>query len=297
MKSVILILVIAVLSVKSSPPGYKYVCTKTPTAQQFSPIKSNCDFANTRVTPAFIPKMSYDTAPGITGNGSPDPRPFGEYGGAFFPVGQCGTQQNGGVTGSTPVQEDPPGFDGIDEPASGNACDCGAAPVAVDAVSLMLAQAEANRCQDIREDRLPFGPITVPKDALPVVTTVDVNEEALYALDKPIVELKTCKRFGQCAMASDTDALLALEEDEQLEACASGPSVSLPTYEQVGYQIVKPACAPLVGGQNLTPAVPEQNVIYSGNTMPAGLVGSGCQNCKQDKCRGPSTCQVSVYGR
>lgn len=132
--------------------------------------------------------------------------------------------------------------------------------VAVDPVSLMLAQAEANRCRgDVREDRLAFGQVAVPRDAMPPrpATVSDVDEESLYALDKAIVELKTCKRFGKTAVpAPDTDALLALEEDAQLDDTnnATGPEMILPSYADIGYRTETPSCAPLIGGVSVPPA-------------------------------------------
>jgi len=182
---------------------------------------------------------------------------FGLPGGAFFPETEC----DGKVSplAGSPVSQDPPGPDGIDEPASdptGNGC-CGSGPLTatvVDPVSLMLAQAEANRCRgDMHEGRLAFGQVVVPRDALPLPRAVpDVNEEGLYSLDKAIVELKTCKsRFADdsAARATEADALLALEDDALRPVDDAGPAiVTLPSYADVGYQPETPSCSPLVVG-------------------------------------------------
>lgn len=239
-----------------------------------------------QVTPATVARVDYDltaTTPSpATVAGEDPPQPFGERGGAFFPAvaSACDAAAESAGPGGYPVSQDPPGPDGIDEPAAaGDGCGCGAGPppaVAADPVSLMLAQAEANRCRgDVREGRLTFGPAAVPKDAVPPpVAAPDVDEEGLYALDKAVVELKTCKRHGQAgtALASDTDALLALEEDAQLadEAAAAGPAVPLPSYADVGYGPETPSCAPLVAGVSVPAAVnPRPTVVYDATACAA----------------------------
>lgn len=209
------------------------------------------------------------------------PRPFGARGSAFNPISGCDT---GSTSLGYPVVQEPPGPNGIDEPAvSGDPCTGAPAPAAVDPVSLMLAQAEANRCQGgIREDRLAFGPVAVPKDALPSPTAaLDVDEEGLYSLDKAIVELKTCKRYGQ-GSSPDTDALLALEEDQQnTDDASAGPKVNLPSYADVGYQTETLSCAPLIGGVTVPPATyPRPTVIYQSScaTSPSSSQCS-CGKC------------------
>ncbi|CAH1725136.1 unnamed protein product [Aphis gossypii] len=219
---------------------------------------------------------------------------FGERGGAFFPEIACGAASP--LAGS-PVFQDPPGPNGIDEPAAdltGNGC-CGSGPpaaIAVDPVSLMLAQAEANRCRgDVREGRLAFGQVAMPRDALPPLRTVpDVNEEGLYALDKAIVELKTCKsRFEDdaTALATEADALLALEDDALQPADDAGPVLMLPSYADVGYQTETPSCSPLVVGPLSKPDVCPTVYEDSGVTLPLtdpnkGHSSSGCR-CNNEK--------------
>lgn len=223
---------------------------------------------------------------------SAEPRSYGERGGAFFQSNEC-NDVGGALSGGYPVLQEPPGQDGIDEPLS-----CGGSGptmAIVDPVSLMLAQAEANRCRGngVREDRLAFGPITVPKDALPPSTGgPDINEEGLYALEKAILELKTCKRFGQKsnALATDTDAMLALEEDAQPpEADVVGPEVNLPSYANVGYQTETPYCAPLISGV----AVPPLSVKCSTSTgeyLPPRQCGKSQCKCSCGKCSNKCSC-------
>jgi len=250
---------------------------------------------------------------------------FGEPGGAFFPE-----TTYGGVSplAGSPVFQDPPGPNGIDEPAvdpTGNGC-CGNSPpvaVAVDPVSLMLAQAEANRCRgDVREGRLAFGQVAVPRDALPLPRAVpDVNEEGLYSLDKAIVELKTCKsRFADdtTALATEADALLALEDDALRPVDDAGPIVTLPSYADVGYQTETPSCSPLVVGplpqsdgrtacpvyENIAPVPPltDANIGYSSSRCrctsdkSSSHMKCSCGKCSCGKCsRGMCSCGKCSY--
>lgn len=230
-------------------------------------------------------------------NGGTDPTPsnIGEQGGAFFPANACGPNVGTGPSPSVTVQA--PEQDDIDEPAvATDPCTCtGPPPAAVDPVSLMLAQAEANRCRStVREDSLSFGPVTVPKDAQPPPPAVpDVNEEGLYALEKPVVQLKTCKRFGQQqnsdGLTSDTDALLALEDaqaDDEADATA-GPAVSLPSFADVGYQTEVPSCAPLVAtNESLPPATGLKPKIIYEATVTDSAEYPGGKMCSCGKCSG-----------
>lgn len=236
----------------------------------------------------MIARMEYEQAamdPTTDCGGNSEPRSYGERGGAFFQASPACNNAVGGASSGYPVLQEPPGPDGIDEPASGNPCGGAPTTAVVDPVSLMLAQAEANRCRGngVREDRLAFGPIVVPKDAFPPPAEVpDINEEGLYALEKAIVELKTCKRFGQssAALATDTDALLALEEDAQpIDVDAAGPEVNLPSYADVGYQTETPYCAPLIAGV----AVPPIAVTCS-NSAGEYSPPQQCNKMSQCKC-------------
>lgn len=214
---------------------------------------------------------------------------FGLPGGAFFPETECDRKVS--PLAGSPVSQDPPGPNGIDEPASdptGNGC-CGNGPltaVAVDPVSLMLAQAEASRCRgDVHEGRLAFGQVVVPRDALPLPRAVpDVNEEGLYSLDKAIVELKTCKsRFADdsAALATEADALLALEDDALLRPVDdAGPIVKLPSYADVGYQTETPSCSPLVVGPLPPPDGRTPCPVYeiTGETPPLMSANVGCSS-------------------
>ncbi|VVC32231.1 Hypothetical protein CINCED_3A013345 [Cinara cedri] len=285
-----------------SAPEYRIVCTKTPGAQQYSPINCLCNCVNIRVTPA---KDEYDwTAmtpiPEFCGDNM-GPRLFGVLGSVFGPpANACNT---GAVSSAGyPIVQEPPGPDGIDEPtdSAGTSC-CGSLPA--DPVSLMLAQVEANRCRGsgVREDRLAFGPISVPKDALPPPSSSsDVNEEGLYALNTPIIELKTCKRFGQNAkLASDTDALLALEEDSQLSD-DPGLTVNLPSYADVEYQTETLSCTPLIDGVLMPTATnPESKVVYDSNAMRCGSNVSSqclCSSCSKCSCR-KCSCEKCSCGK
>lgn len=211
-----------------------------------------------QVTPATVDRVEYDltaTAPApecyVNGNVVSDPEPCGERGSAFCPPCACNAGSNCPSDGHL-VSQEPPGPDGIDEPAAAvDPCTCvGPAPATVDPVSLVLAQAEANRRQgagDVREDRLAFGQMAVPKDALPPPSSEpDVDEEGLYSLDKTIVELKTRKPFGQQRNDADVDALLDLEEDALLDVDDAAASVNLPSYAEAGYQTEPLSCAPLM---------------------------------------------------
>ncbi|XP_025208034.1 uncharacterized protein LOC112603598 [Melanaphis sacchari] len=296
-------------------PGQRVICTKIPGAQEYTPIKNACTCVNTRVMPAPVTRADCNLmAPypaqveSCNGNGMDAGLPlFGERGGAFFPETMCGAASP--VAGS-PVFQDPPGPNGIDEPAAdptGNGC-CGSGPpaaIAVDPVSLMLAQAEANRCRnDVREGRLAFGQIAVPRDALPPPRAVpDVNEEGLYALDKAIVELKTCKsRFADeaAALATEADSLLALEDDALRPVDDAGPTVTLPSYADVGYQAETPSCSPLVVGPLAKPSGGTTCTVNedTGATPPptdptAGYSSSGCR-CSSNK---PSSQQQCSCGK
>jgi len=259
------------------------------------------------------------TQPESSNSGGVDAAPplFGSPGGAFFPETVCG-----GVSplAGSPVSQDPPGPNGIDEPAvdpTGNGC-CGNGPltaVAVDPVSLMLAQAEANRCRgDVREGRLAFGQVTVPRDALPLPRAMpDVNEEGLYALDKAIVELKTCKsRFADdtAGLATEAEALLALEDEALRPVDDAGPIVALPSYADVGYQTETPSCSPLVVGPLPQPKVYTAcSVCENTCAMPplqtdakVGCSSSGCrctnnESSPQPKCSCSGKCSCGKCSR
>ncbi|KAE9541115.1 hypothetical protein AGLY_004360 [Aphis glycines] len=279
-------------------PAQRIICTKIPGAQEHTPIKNACTCVNSRVTPASLTRTDCTNPTRVEScnDGGVDAALplFGERGGAFFPEIACGAASP--LAGS-PVFQDPPGPNGIDEPAAdltGNGC-CGSGPpaaIAVDPVSLMLAQAEANRCRgDVREGRLAFGQVAMPRDALPPLRAVpDVNEEGLYALDKAIVELKTCKsRFGNdaTALATEADALLALEDDALQPADDAGPVLMLPSYADVGYQTETPSCSPLVVGPLSKPDVCPTVYEDSGATLPLtdpnkGHSSSGC-HCNSEK--------------
>lgn len=211
------------------------------------------------------------------------PRMFGVPGSAFGPpANAC----NAGSSAGYPVVQDPPGPDGIDEPADPTGTACSGGPPA-DPVSLILAQAEANRCRGsgVREDRLAFGPVSMPKNALPPpLPSSDIDEEGLYALDKAIIQLKTCKRFGQTADTSDTDSVSAFEENSQSDD--TGPTVNLPSYADVGYQPEMLSCAPLIGGVSLPAATNlEPKVVYDSNAMRCGgYASSQCQCSSCGKC-------------
>uniref|UniRef100_A0A2S2NMF6 Uncharacterized protein n=1 Tax=Schizaphis graminum TaxID=13262 RepID=A0A2S2NMF6_SCHGA len=227
---------------------------------------------------------------------------FGERGGAFFPETTCGAAS---PLAGTPVFQDPPGPNGIDEPtadSAGNGC-CGPpAAIAVDPVSLMLAQAEANRCRgDVREGRLAFGQVAMPRDALPPPRAVsDVNEEGLYALDKAIVELKTCKsRFADdvTALATEADALLALEDDALQPVDDARPVVTLPSYADVGYQTETPSCSPLMVGPLAKPSGSTTCTVYEDTSATPPLTtdstvghsSSGCR-CSSNKSSSQQRC-------
>lgn len=231
---------------------------------------------------------------------------FGERGGAFFPETACGAVSS--LAGS-PVFQDPPGPNGIDEPAAdsiGNGC-CGSGPptaIAVDPVSLMLAQAEANRCRgDVSEGRLTFGQIVMPRNALPPLRVVqDVNEEGLYALEKAIVELKTCKsRFADdsTSLATEADALLALEDDALQPADLTGPVVTLPSYADVGYQTETPSCSPLVVGPLVKPDVCPTVHEDTGSTPPLtdAIEGYSLSRCRCNSEKPQCSCGKCTCGK
>lgn len=268
--------------------------------------------ACSQVTPASVARVDVDltaTTPAPVcgyGNANMDPTPFGQCGSAFCPI--CA------VCGGTPsaaynVVREPPGPTGIDEPANSNECcvDGTSGPPAVpaDPVSVILAQAEANRCLGgVQEGRLTFGPVSAPKDAIPTEPSVPyVNEEGLYSLDKAIIELKTCKRYGQKAgaQASDTDALLTLEEDAQSDDDTAGPTVNLPSYADVGYQTETPSCAPLVGGVPVSPATnPKPIIICDSYTNDHNnnnyLSCSSNKICSCGKCGSQGKCSCGKCG-
>ncbi|XP_060834602.1 uncharacterized protein LOC132917738 [Rhopalosiphum padi] len=282
-------------------PGQRVICTKIPGAQEYTPIKNACTCVNTRVMPASMAANPAQVESCNSGGVDAALPLFGERGGAFFPETTCGAAS---PLAGTPVFQDPPGPNGIDEPAAGNGC-CGSGPpaaIAVDPVSLMLAQAEANRCRgDVREGRLAFGQVAMPRDALPPPRAVsNVNEEGLYALDKAIVELKTCKsRFADdvTALATEADALLALEDDALQPVDDAGPVVTLPSYADVGYQTETPSCSPLVVGPLAKPSDSTTCTVYddTGATPPlttdstVGYSSSGCR-CSNNKSSSQQRC-------
>ncbi|XP_016664630.1 uncharacterized protein LOC107885485 [Acyrthosiphon pisum] len=280
-------------------PGQRVICTKIPDTQEYTPVKNACNCVSIRAMPASVARVKCNlmaTTPvrmesGHSGGVDAEPPLFGEPGGAFFPETTYGSVSP--LAGS-PVFQDPPGPNGIDEPAvdpTGNGC-CGNNPlaaVAVDPVSLMLAQAKANRCKaDVREGRLAFGQVAVPRDALPLPQAVpDINEEGLYALDKAIVELKTCKsRFADdtAALATEGDALLALEDDALRPVDDAGPIVTLPSYADIGYQTESPSCSPLVVGPLLQPVGRISCPVYE-NTAPVPLLTDANIGYSSSRCR------------
>ncbi|XP_046739145.1 uncharacterized protein LOC124407235 [Diprion similis] len=114
-------------------------------------------------------------------------------------------------------------------------------PVApADPVSLSLAYGLAKQAsQTVQESRLAFGPTSIPIDGSIRKTVLNIPEEKLLTVDKPIVELKLASKPGISDPYAEVLAQQAALEERRLEleaqAQQSDPRSSFISYSDLGY--------------------------------------------------------------
>ncbi|XP_015592675.1 uncharacterized protein LOC107266577 [Cephus cinctus] len=175
-------------------------------------------------------------------------------------------------------EDDGMSFDEQESIYNGNAV-----PIApADAVSLSLAYGLARRvAKIIPEEKLAFGPRTLPADGHIKQTIPDIPEERLFAVDKPIVELRAAPRVygsgsGPCSALeedlAEQEALeqqrLELEAEAQAQEQSGAPSFI--SYSDLGYAPVGPS------NNNF---VSTQPTSYSGISGVPGFSGDSSAPC------------------
>ncbi|XP_015520359.1 uncharacterized protein LOC107224703 [Neodiprion lecontei] len=148
-------------------------------------------------------------------------------------------------------------------------------PVApADPVSLALAFGLAKQAsQNIQESRLAFGPTSTPIDGSIRRTVLNIPEERLLTVDKPIVELKLASRPAMSDTYAEVIAQQAALEEQRLELEAQAQQGDLKpsfiSYSDLGYGPVSSS------GVNFVNTVSDPGVAASADLdeTPCGALG------------------------